>query len=46
MSYNQALSFFDIKYPERMDKKIKNYIKLRQKFRKIAAKFILDKNQR
>ena len=46
MSYNQALSFFDIKYPERMDKKIKNYIKLRQRFRKIAAKFILDENQR
>lgn len=29
-----------------MNKKIKNYIHLRQRFRKIAAKFILDENQR
>ena len=46
MSYNQVLSYFDIIYPALMDKKVKNYIKLRQKFRKIAAKYILDENDR
>jgi hypothetical protein len=46
MSYNQVLSYFDIIHPARMDKKVKNYIKLRQKFRKIAAKYILDENDR
>ena len=46
MSYNQVLSYFDIIYPALMDKKVKNYIKLRQKFRKIAAKYTLDENDR
>ena len=46
MDYNQILSFFDIKYPERMDSKVKNYSKLRQRFRKIASKFLLNENGR
>ena len=44
MSYNKVLSYFDIKYPACMDKNAKNYIKLRQRLRKIAAKFILNEN--
>ena len=46
MDYNQILSFFDIKYPECMDTKVKNFSKLRQRFRKIASKFLLNENWR
>ena len=46
MSYNQVLSYFDIKYSARNDKYVKNYIKLRQRFRKIASQIILNENDR
>ena len=46
MDYNQILSYFDIKYPERLDIKVKNYSKLRQRFRKIVKKFEINENGR
>ena len=46
MNHNQILSFFDITYPKCMDSNTKNYIKLRNRFRKIASKFLLNENDR
>ena len=46
MNYNQILSYFDIQYPKRLCAKDNKTLKLRQRFRKTASKYVLDEIER